>query len=228
MLRPWLWRRLVEMSARRKMIFYKRVIEFGKLHQRVDDFLKEYLKEAGYNGVRLMNVPMGLVVTIYTSKPGAVIGPDGRNIRELQNALQKKLGLENPQVNVAEVENPDLEPQLVAQMICRALERGVKYRRAARVALRRIVAAGAVGCEIRIAGKLATDRSRFEKFTYGYLPAAGDPAMKYVKVGRASVLLPQGLIGVKVKILGKASFPDEVQIMEATQEGGVVGEAKGE
>lgn len=216
------------MSARKKMIFYRRVLEFGKLHQKVDDFLRDYLKEAGYNGVRLLNVPMGLIVTIYTSKPGLVIGPDGRNIRELQNALQTKFGLDNTQVNVTEVENPDLEPQLVAQMICRALERGVKYRRAARIALRRIAAAGAVGCEIRVAGKLTTDRSRFEKFTYGYMPTAGDPAAKHVKIGRASILLPQGLIGVKVKILRKVSFPDEVQVMEALQEAGVVGEAKGE
>ncbi|MEM2929364.1 MAG: 30S ribosomal protein S3 [Thermoproteota archaeon] len=216
------------MSSRKKMIFYRRVLEFGKLHQKVDDFLRDYLKEAGYNGVRLLNVPMGLIVTIYTSKPGLVIGPDGRNIRELQNALQTKFGLDNPQVNVTEVENPDLEPQLVAQMICRALERGVKYRRAARIALRRIAAAGAVGCEIRVAGKLTTDRSRFEKFTYGYMPTAGDPAAKHVKIGRASILLPQGLIGVKVKILRKVSFPDEVQVMEALQEAGVVGEAKGE
>jgi len=209
------------------MVFHRKVLEFGKLHQKVDDFLKEYLKEAGYNGVRILNVPMGLVVTIYTSKPGVVIGPDGRNIRELQNALQTKFGLENPQVNVAEVENSDLEPQLVAQMICRALERGVKYRRAARIALRRIAAAGAVGCEIRVAGKLTTDRSRFEKFTYGYMPAAGDPVAKNVKIGKASVLLPQGLIGVKVKVLLKASFPDEVLMIEAPQEAGAVGEAKG-
>jgi len=213
------------MSAKKKMIFYKRVLEFGKLNQMIDDFLVDYLKDAGYNGVRLTNVPMGLVVTIYTSKPGVVIGPDGRSIRELQDILNKKFGLENPQVSVAEVEKPDLEPQLVAQMICRALERGVKYRRAARIALRRIIAAGAVGCEIRIAGKLTTDRSRFEKFTYGYLPAAGDPAAKHVKVGKARVLLPQGLIGVKVKILGDASFLNEVQVMEAPQEGVKVGEA---
>ncbi|MGC8832127.1 MAG: 30S ribosomal protein S3 [Thermoproteota archaeon] len=213
------------MSTKRKMIFYKKVLEFGKLNQMIDDFLVDYLKDAGYNGVRITNVPMGLVVTIYTSKPGVVIGPDGRSIRELQDILNKKFGLENPQVNVAEVEKPDLEPQLVAQMICRALERGVKYRRAARIALRRIIAAGAVGCEIRIAGKLTTDRSRFEKFTYGYLPAAGDPAAKHVKVGKARVLLPQGLIGVKVKILGDASFLNEVQVMEAPQEGVKVGEA---
>jgi small subunit ribosomal protein S3 len=225
MLRLLPWRRLADMSAKKKMIFYKRVLEFGKLNQMIDDFLVDYLKDAGYNGVRLTNVPMGLVVTIYTSKPGVVIGPDGRSIRELQDILNKKFGLENPQVSVAEVEKPDLEPQLVAQMICRALERGVKYRRAARIALRRIIAAGAVGCEIRIAGKLTTDRSRFEKFTYGYLPAAGDPAAKHVKVGKARVLLPQGLIGVKVKILGDASFLNEVQVMEAPQEGVKVGEA---
>lgn len=211
------------MSTKKKMIFYKRVLELGKLHQKVDDFLREYLKEVGYSGVTILNVPVGLIITIYTNKPGAVIGPDGRNIKDLQNALQKKFGLENLQVNVAEVENPDLDPQLIAQMICRALERGIKYRRAARVALRRMVSAGAIGCEIRIAGKLVTDRSRFEKFTYGYMPAAGDPALKYVKIGKASVLLPQGLIGVKVKVLCKTPFLDEFRMIEAQQEAGAVG-----
>lgn len=216
------------MSSGKKLIFYKKVLDMGKLHQKIDDFLKEYLRDGGYMGVKVLNVPMGLVITIYTSKPGLVIGPDGRNIRELQDILKERFNLENPQVNVAEVENPDLEPQLVAQMICRALEKGVKYRRAARVALRRVAAAGAIGCEIRIAGKLATDRARFEKFNYGYMPAAGDPAMKYVKVGKASVLLPQGIIGVKVKILKEAVFPDQVQLVEAPQEAVEIGKAEGE
>ncbi|MEM1557177.1 MAG: 30S ribosomal protein S3 [Thermoproteota archaeon] len=215
-------------SSRRKLIFYKRVLNMGKLHQQIDDFLKEYLKDGGYMGVKVLNVPMGLVVTIYTSKPGLVIGPDGRNIKELQDVLREKFNLENPQVNVAEVENPDLEPQLVAQMICRALEKGVKYRRAARVALRRVAAAGAIGCEIRVAGKLTTDRARFEKFSFGYMPAAGDPAIKNVRVGKASVLLPQGIMGVKVKILKEAVFPDQVQLIEAPQEAVEVGKAEGE
>jgi small subunit ribosomal protein S3 len=218
-------RRLAELSARKKLIFYKKVLDLGKLHQKVDDFLKDHLKEGGYMGVKIMNVPTGIVVTIYTSKPGLVIGPDGKSIRELQDILRDRFQLESPQVNVAEVENPDVEPQLVAQMICRALERGVKYRRAARVALSRVAAAGAVGCEIRIAGKLATDRARFEKFSFGYLPAAGDPAIKYVKVGRAWVLLPQGVIGVKVKIMREISPPDEVQLVEAPQEAGGGGAA---
>ncbi|MGQ9478589.1 MAG: 30S ribosomal protein S3 [Thermoproteota archaeon] len=214
-------------STRRKLIFYKRILEFGRLNQSIDDFLREQLRDAGYKGVRVMNVPSGLIVTIYTSKPGVVIGPDGRSIRELQERLEKDFGLQNPQVNVAEVENPDLEPQLVAQMVCRALERGVKYRRAARIALRRIAAAGALGCEIRIGGKLTTDRARFEKFSFGYLPAAGDHALKNVKVGKASVLLPQGIIGVKVKVMTQTSFPDEVRIV-APQEEVKVGEAQGE
>ncbi|MGQ9595880.1 MAG: 30S ribosomal protein S3 [Thermoproteota archaeon] len=213
------------MSTKRRSIFYKNILEFGKLTQKMDDFLKDYFKDGGYNGIRLFNAPMGIAVVIYTSKPSVVIGPDGRNIRELQKILEEKFGLASPQISVSEVEKPDLEPQLVAQMICRALERGVKYRRAARIALRRVIAAGAVGCEIRVAGKLTTDRSRFEKFTYGYLPAAGDPAMKHVKVGRARVLLPQGLIGVKVKVMCKTPFPDEVQILEASQEAGEVGQA---
>jgi len=215
-------------TTKKKLIFFKKALNLGKLHQQIDDFLKECLKDGGYLGVKVLNVPMGLVITIYTSKPGFVIGPDGRNIRELQELLKEKFNLENPQVNVAEVENPDLEPQLVAQMICRALEKGVKYRRAARVALRRVAAAGAIGCEIRIAGKLTTDRARFEKFSYGYLPAAGDPAMKYVKVGKASVLLPQGIMGVKVKIMKEAVFPDQVQLVEPPKEGVEVGKAEGE
>ncbi|MCS7138583.1 MAG: 30S ribosomal protein S3 [Crenarchaeota archaeon] len=216
------------MSSKRKLIFYKRVLNLGILHQQIDDFFKEYLKDGGYVGCKVLNVPMGLVVTIYTSKPGLVIGPDGRRIREIQDILREKFNLENPQVNVSEVENPDLEPHLVAQMICRALEKGVKYRRAARVVLRRVAAAGAVGCEIRIAGKLTTDRARFEKFSYGYMPSAGDPAMKYVKVGKASVLLPQGIMGVKVKILKEAVFPDQVQLVENPQEVVEVGKTKGE
>jgi len=114
-----------------------------------------------------------------------------------------------------EVENPFLEPNIVASRICDALEKGVRYRKTIRWALKRVMDSGALGVQIKVAGKLSSDRARFVKFTVGYMPSAGDPAVKNVRVATKSVLLPQGLIGVKVKILPPGvKFPDSLTISE--------------
>ena len=179
------------------------------------EYLAEKLKDAGFGGVDIAFTPMGTRVTIYAMRPGRVIGPRGRTIREISEELEKRFGVENPNVTVAEIEVPELNPQVMAYRIAQALQRGVRHRRVAFWALRRIMDAGARGCEIEISGKLTSARHRTEKFTAGIMPKSGDPALKYVKVGKASVLLKPGVYGVKVKIFPPdAPMPEEIKIVE--------------
>ncbi|MGQ9514547.1 MAG: 30S ribosomal protein S3 [Thermoproteota archaeon] len=194
----------------------KKVLQEAKLRATVHEFLKLQLKEAGYSGMRLVRTPIGTQVSVFVHRPGLVIGTGGKNIRDLSKILEEKFGLSDPQVAIVEIEVPELEPEIMAAKIADALEKGVRYRRAATWALSRIMAAGAIGAQIVIRGKLTSERSRFEKFSGGYVPSSGDPAMKQVKTAVLSVLLKQGLIGIKVKILPPgATFPDEVKIKEA-------------
>jgi small subunit ribosomal protein S3 len=190
-------------------------IQEAKRKVLVEEFLKEYLKSAGYSSMKIVETPVGTSITLIVGRPGQVIGPGGKNIRELSELLAQRFGLKNPQISVVELKDPFLDPYVVATRISEAIERGIKYRRAVRLYLKRIQAAGALGAEIKVQGKLTTERSRFEKYRFGYLPAAGEPKDKFVRVATVSVLVPQGLIGIKVKILPSGvKFPDQVDVIE--------------
>ncbi|MCD6260459.1 MAG: 30S ribosomal protein S3 [Thaumarchaeota archaeon] len=177
------------------------------------EYLAEKLKDAGFGGVDIFFTPIGTRITIYAMRPGRVIGSRGRTIKEISRELEEKFGVENPNVTVAEIEVPELNPHVMARRIAQAIERGVRHRRVAFWALRRIMEAGARGCEIEISGKLTSARHRTEKFSAGIMPKSGDLALKYVKVGKASILLKTGVFGIKVKIYPPdAPMPEEIKI----------------
>ncbi|HDD39668.1 MAG TPA: 30S ribosomal protein S3 [Nitrososphaeria archaeon] len=192
----------------------KTKIKKGEIYE----YLAEKLKGAGFGGVDIFFTPMGTRVTIYAMRPGRVIGSRGRTIKEITEELEKRFGVENPNVTVAEIEVPELNPHVMAHRIAQALQRGVRHRRVAFWALRRIMDAGARGVEIEISGKLTSARHRTEKFSAGIMPKSGDLALKYVKVGKASVLLKSGVFGVKVKIYPPdAPMPEEVNIKSSEE-----------
>jgi len=175
----------------------------------VDSYLAEELKKAGYSRVEMTKTPLGTRVVIYAAKPGIVIGRRGQSIRDLTQVFEQTFGMENPQISVAAIEAPDLDPMVVASQIASALQRGIHFRRAAYWALQRAMGAGALGVEITIRGKLTTERARYERYRDGYLPSVGDPVLKQVKSAVVDIQLKQGLFGVAVRILPPgAEFPD--------------------
>jgi len=182
----------------------------------IDSYLAEELKKAGYSKVEITKTPLGTRVVIYAAKPGMVIGRRGQSIRDLTQVFEQTFGMENPQVSVAPIEVPDLDPKVVASQIAAALQRGIHFRRAAYWALQRVMAAGALGAEVNIRGKLTTERARYERYRDGYLPSVGDPVLKQIRRAVIEVQLKQGLFGVAVKILPPGvAFPDRPEIKMA-------------
>lgn len=195
------------------MSVYKYFVRENMKKAEIDSYLAAELKKAGYSKVEMTKTPLGMRVVIYAAKPGMVIGRRGQSIRDLTQVFEQTFGMENPQVSVAAIENPDLEPRVVGSQITTALQRGIHFRRAAYWALQRVMGAGALGVEITIRGKLTTDRARYEKYKGGYLPSVGDPVLKQVKRAVVEVQLKQGLFGVGVRILPPgAKFPDRAEI----------------
>ncbi len=179
----------------------------------LDEFLSMDLERAGYGGVEVTKTPLGTRLTIYAMKPGIVIGRRGESIRELTRILEDKFDVNNPQIAVAEVEIPELNPYIMATRIASALQRGIHYRRSGYWALNRIMEAGALGAEISIRGKITSRRARYEKFKAGYLPKAGDPSIKNLRKSVVHVKVKPGLCGVNVKIMPPdVSFPDKVEV----------------
>lgn len=197
----------------------KHFIEESVKKAEIDEFLKNEFDRAGYGGVEITKTPLGTHMVIYTMRPGLVIGRGGETIRELAVTLEEKFGLPNPQISVAEIEIPELNPHVMASRITSGLKRGIHYRRSGYWALNRIMEAGALGAEIIMSGVLRSRRARYEKFRAGYLPKSGDPAMKHMRKAVSHVQLKPGMLGVKVLIMPpEAEFPDQVQILKEASE----------
>ncbi len=180
----------------------------------LEEFLSTDLERAGYGGVDITNTPLGTRLTIYAMKPGVVIGRRGESIRELTKILEDRFGVNNPQIAVAEVEVPELNPYIMATRIASALQRGIHYRRSGYWALNRIMEAGASGVEITIRGKITSRRARYEKFKAGYLPKAGDPSVRNLLGAVVHVKRKPGLCGINVKIMPPGvRFPDKVELI---------------
>ncbi|HXY82258.1 MAG TPA: 30S ribosomal protein S3 [Candidatus Saccharimonadales bacterium] len=184
----------------------------------IDEYLSQELKRAGYSKVEMTKTPLGTRVVIYAAKPGLVIGRRGQSIRDLTKILEEKFGVENPQISVATVEIPELDPKVVASQIAMALQRGIHFRRAAYWALQRTIEAGALGVEISIRGKLTTDRARYEKYRSGYLPAVGEAISRILRTAVVDTQLKQGLFGISVKLMPpNVQLPDRPTIKETEQ-----------
>ncbi|AEH35662.1 30S ribosomal protein S3 [Halopiger xanaduensis] len=190
-------------------------IENGLQRSQIDEFFQEELGRAGYGGMEVAKTPMGTQIVLKAEKPGMVIGKGGENIRKVTTALEEKFNLEDPQVDVQEVDEPDLNARIVADRLANALERGWYFRKAGHTTIDRIMEAGALGAEIVLSGKVTGARSRVEKFNRGYIKHNGEPAEEIVDEGQATAVMKLGTIGVTVKIIPPgAELPDDFEVSE--------------
>ncbi|MEE9150622.1 MAG: 30S ribosomal protein S3 [Thermoplasmata archaeon] len=188
--------------------------------------LKEYLmretRRAGFGGLDIQRTPMGTRVTLTIERPGLVIGRRGTSVKFLERSIEEKYNFDNPRIEVQEVNNPSLNAQIMAEKLASALERGWHFRRAGHSTVRRIMGAGAKGCQVVISGKLTGQRHRVEKFKEGHIKFCGEPAIQWMEEGFAVAKKKLGVIGVKVQIMDpNARLPDEVEIIaveEAVEE----------
>jgi len=114
-------------------------IENGLQRSQIDEFFQEELGRAGYGGMDVAKTPMGTQIVLKAEKPGMVIGKGGENIRKVTTALEEKFNLEDPQIDVQEVDEPDLNARIVADRLANALERGWYFRKAGHTTIDRIM-----------------------------------------------------------------------------------------
>lgn len=190
-------------------------IEDGLQRSQIDEFFAEELGRAGYGGMDVAKTPMGTQIVLMAEKPGMVIGKGGKNIRKITRELGERFNLDDPQIDVQEVDEPDLNARIVADRLANALERGWYFRKAGHTTIDRIMDSGALGAEIVLSGKVTGARSRVEKFNRGYIKHNGEPAQTIVDHGQGVAVMKLGTIGVDVKIIPPgADLPDDFQIEE--------------
>ena len=186
----------------------------GLRRTKIDEYLEKELERAGYGGMDIQVTPLGTMVIVYAERPGMVIGRGGKTVRAITQSLKTKFDLDNPQVEVKEVDVPELNARIMASKIANMLQRGMHFRRVAYSTIRRIMGAGAQGVEVTISGKIRGSRSAVAKFTEGYIKKCGEPATSFVEEGFATAPLKPGVLGIVVRImLPEAVLPDKVDIL---------------
>ncbi len=195
----------------------KNTVKFRKEELAIKEMVRNNIGKGKVSRVTIEYTPVGEKIIISTNKPGLVIGRGGERIEELTSMLKGRFKLENPHIEIDEIKNPDFDAQLVADDIALGLERfgPVKFKMLAYRALQRIMKAGALGCEIRVSGKLPSSRARSWRFSQGYLKKTGDSA-KVVDRAMSSAQTKPGTVGIKVSILPPgAELKDRVIVTDS-------------
>ncbi len=200
------------------MAVERKLIEENKRRLLMTEFLARESARAGFGGCEIQRTPLGLRIRLVAERPGFVIGRRGSTIQRITAELADKFDLDNPQIEVEEADDPNLNPQIMAQKMAEALERGWHFRRAGHSTVRRIMGSGAKGVQITLTGKLTGSRGRMEKFTSGHIKHCGEPAEEFMARGYAMAKKKLGTIGVQVKIMSPdAKLPDEVSVVDPGQ-----------
>lgn len=169
----------------------------------VQEYFEKNLSRVGHSHTKIQRTPLGDKVIIFAAKPGLIIGRQGTNIKTLTKTLKNRFKLENPQIEISEVENPTLDAQIMAENIANALERfgSQRFKGIGHKVMADVTGAGGLGIEILISGKIPSSRAKTWRFYMGYLKKCGDIAVTGVNHAYAIAKLKSGIVGIQVKIM---------------------------
>jgi len=171
-----------------------------KLHEDIiiRNYINKKLKDASINKVNIERTAKNITITIFTSRPGIVIGKGGSEVEKLKKELNKLIGYET-NVNVSEIKRPALSACLVGQNIAQQLEKKINYRRSVKKSIQSTMSMGAEGIKIKVAGRLnGIDIARAETFKEGRIPL--HTLRSNIDYAHVEALTSFGIIGVKVWI----------------------------
>lgn len=164
-------------------------------------FLMRKLRESSVSRVEIERSTGAITVTIYTGKPGLIIGRGGSGVEELRKELEKRFftGIKGTKLNlsVKEVERPQTSAQLVAQALALDIEKRIPFRRTMRRAIEQVMKAGALGAKITLGGRLdGAEIARQETLIRGTIPL--HTLRSNIEFGRSTAVTTYGTVGVKV------------------------------
>ena len=163
---------------------------------KVREYFKKKLKNSSISRIELERSSENFVVSIYTSRPGIIIGKRGEEIDNLKKAVEKIV--QRPaQINIKEVKKPDLDAQILAEGVAQQLEKRVMFRRAMKRTVQSALRQSAKGVRIEVSGRLnGAEIARTEWYREGRVPL--HTLRADINYGTAEALTTYGIIGVKV------------------------------
>ncbi len=187
---------------------------------KVREFLKKRLKNASVGRVLIERPAKNARITIYSARPGVVIGKKGEDIENLKVELHKMLGVP-VHVNIEEIRKPETDAQLIADSITQQLEKRIMFRRAMKRAMQNAMRLGALGVKIMSSGRLnGAEIARTEWYREGRVPL--HTLRADVDYGFSEASTTYGIIGVKVWVykgdtLGRNDAPQAGTDKDAAQ-----------
>jgi small subunit ribosomal protein S3 len=172
----------------------------------IRELIEKNTPRGAVSRVEIERFPNNVLITVHTAKPGIVIGRKGANVKELRRRLQELTGI-RIKLDIAEIENPDLDAHLVAENIANQLQRRISHRRAMQRAVQQTMRAGAEGIKVMCSGRLAgVEMARREWVREGRVPA--QTLRADIDFARTEALTTYGRIGVKVWIYRGDILPE--------------------
>ncbi|RKP04259.1 hypothetical protein CXG81DRAFT_8572 [Caulochytrium protostelioides] len=181
----------------------KKFVADGVFRAELNEFLQRELAEEGYSGVEIRQTSGKTQVIIRATRTREVLGVNGQRLKELTAVISARFRFpENALILYADkVTHRGLSAVAQAESLRFKLIAGLAVRRACYGVLRFIMESGAKGCEVIVSGKLRAARAKSMKFVDGFMIHSGQAAKDYIDYAVRHVLLRQGVLGVKVKIM---------------------------
>ena len=199
----------------------RKIVAQKKKEYQIQEMIANNVRGSGYSHTKLQRTPLGEKIIIHAARPGLIVGRKGQNITKLTKNLKNSFELENPQIEINEIENINLNAQVVAGKISESLERfgTARFKGIMHKTMEEVMSAGALGIEIVISGKIPGARAKSWRVYSGYLKKCGDIAINGVDKAKIRAVIKTGVVGVKVSIMPPdIKLPDNIQLLEEKQE----------
>ena len=182
---------------------------------KVRAFLKKKLAHASVGRVLIERPAKDARITIFSARPGVVIGKKGEEIEALKAELRRLMGVQQVHVNIEEIRKPETDAQLIADSIAQQLEKRIMFRRAMKRAMQNAMRLGAQGIKIMSAGRLnGVEISRTEWYREGRVPL--HTLRADIDYGFGEALTTYGIIGIKVWVYkGEMAAKSDTQVQSA-------------
>lgn len=180
--------------------------------------IRKEMGRAGISDIHINRFPNQVSITVFTAKPGIMIGRKGANVKELRGKLEELTG-KSIRIDVQEVENPETDATLIAERVVEQIERRISHRRAMKQAAMRAMRQGAKGVKIEVTGRLAgAEMARKESVNEGQVPR--HTLRADIDYAQDEALTTYGRIGIKVWIYKGEVLPgQEKRVEEAVTAG---------
>ena len=183
---------------------------------KVREFLNKKLVNAAVSKIIIERPAKNAKITIYSARPGIVIGKKGEDIETLRSSLQDLMGIP-VQLNIEEIRKPAIDATLIAQSIAQQLEKRVMFRRAMKRAMQNAMRLGAQGIKIKSAGRLnGIEIARSEWYREGRVPL--HTLRADIDYGVARAQTTYGIIGIKVWVFKGEIFEDNKKVITGEPE----------